>query len=358
MPAVDLDRLDLATADPGGMLATVESVPERWAAGLSAALAAPPPNVPTGMDAVVIAGMGGSGITADVGSVVARDRGRLPVIAVKEAALPAFVGGRTLVVGVSHSGATAETLRCLAAAHAAGAACYAVTSGGTLAARAAEFGCPVANVPGAVQPRANLPHLVSALLVVLERAGAVDGIVEQIEAIPPFLDGTMRKWRADVPLRANPAKQLAVELAGLAPVFYGARGWMGVAALRAKCQVNENAERPAFWNELPELAHNELVAWTSPHEVSERAGVVLLRSVEDEPPATARGFELLGDVLAERAGHVAAIHFDGPTPLARFAAACAFVDLLSVYLALLAGVDPTPVRAIETFKRGLTVVRE
>lgn len=352
---MDLDRLDLASADPEGMLATVEAAPRQWTAGIAAALAAPPPDVPADLDAVVVAGMGGSGISADVGVVAARDRGRVPVVAAKEAVLPAFVGPRTLVVGVSHSGATTETLECVEAAHAAGASCYVITSGGALAARATELGCPVAAVPGEGQPRANLPNLASALLVALERAGAVAGMVDQFNSLPAFLDETMRTWRADVPLRINPVKQLASDMAELVPVFYAARGWMGIAALRGKCQVNENAERPAFWDELPELAHNELVAWTSPHEISARTGVVLIRSADDETPAIARGFELLAEAVGERAAHVAPVRFEGPTPLARLAAACTFVDILSVHLAFLGGVDPTPVRAIAAFKRGLSV---
>ncbi|MGH3440975.1 MAG: SIS domain-containing protein, partial [Nitriliruptorales bacterium] len=303
-------------------------------------------------------GMGGSGITADVAAVAARDRGRVPVIAAKEPVLPAFVGPRTLVVGVSHSGNTAETVESLAAARAAHAPCYVITSGGALAEQAAAWGCPVATVPGDGQPRANLAALVTALLTVLERAGAVDGVLADLDGLPRFLDDTMRKWRGDVPLRANPVKQLASDMGALVPLFYAARGWMGIAALRGKSQVNENAERPAFWNELPELAHNELVAWTSPHDVSARAAVVLLRSADDETADAARRFELLADVVADRAAHVATIHFEGPSALARFAAAAAFVDLLSVYLAFLGGVDPTPVGAIDAFKRGLSYATE
>lgn len=346
-----LDRLD--APDPDGMLARVERSPAQWREALELADRAAVPVVGRRLRAACVAGMGGSGIAGDVAVAVAGASSDVPVVAVKDYALPGFVGPDTLVVLVSHSGDTEETLSAYDRAGQAGAARVVVSSGGALSARAAADGVACLQTPPAGPPRANLAHLTVPVLVCLERAGALRGIMPALDGVAGHLDGMLSAWRHDRPVDDNPVKRLAAALHERVPVFYAAGGLPAVAARRAKCQVNENAERPAFCGVLPEIDHNEIVGWSAGSGLGRHFGVVELRSHPDEDPRIARRFDVTREVIADRVGAVATFESRGPTPIARFAAVVLFVDLLSVYLAYLDGTDPTPVEAIDTLKRRL-----
>lgn len=355
-PGVRLDAVNLSRADPEGMLGWVESSPRQWDQAVELARRSALPEVDTSrLRLVLVAGMGGSGIAGDVATVAARYHGRLPMIPVKGPDPGRLVGPETLLVAISHSGNTRETLAATEAALAADAAVVGVTSGGQLARRLGETDATVVTVPGEGQPRANLAHLAATTLVVLERLGLLTGTMRQLEGVGDHLRALAAAWHHARPARANLIKRMAGDLDGLCPVFYGARGWPAVAALRGKCQVNENAKRPAFCGELTEIDHNEVVGWRALPEVARRLAVVELHSPVDEPPEVAAAFAATRDAVGGRAGAYLTAETFGPTPLARLAGLLLFVDLLSVYLAFLEGQDPTPVTAIDTLKQRLAV---
>ena len=350
---VDLDHLDLDRLDPQDMLGTVESSPGQWRSALRAARAAPAPPEFDDLRAVIVAGMGGSGIAADIAATAATIAGRVPVVPAKGYDVGGLAGPDTLVILVSHSGNTEETLACYRSAGKAKAKRYAVTAGGHLAEFAEADGVPIAHVVQGGQPRAALPSLVTPVLVALERAGVISDVIDELEAVADHLDAVIASWNHEVPTADNLVKQVAMALDGRVPLFVGGRGWQAVAALRGKCQVNENAQRPAFAAELPELDHNEIVGWRALPEVGERFGIVELRSPEDEHPQTARRFAITADVIGDGVGTIQTFETSGPSPIARFATSVLFVDLLSVHLAFLEEQDPTPVEAIDTLKRRL-----
>lgn len=348
-PATDLDALDLARLDPQGMLATVEATAQQWADGLETALAGPPPGA-TGPAAVVVAGMGGSGIAGDVAALAATRQGRAPVVPAKGYRLPGWVGPGTLVVAVSHSGNTEETRACVDQAVAAGADLYGVTSGGALAERFAAEGVPTTTIAGGGQPRASLPSLATPVLVALERAGVLDGVTEHLRSVSAHVAALTELWAHEVPTALNEVKQAALALDGRVPSFYGGQGEAALVALRAKCQVNENSKRPAFWHEYPELDHNEVVGWEGLPDVGARFGLVELRT-DDEHPQIRRRFEATRAIIGDHLGAHVSHQLTGAHWLERFAGGVLFVDLLSVHLGLLEGADPTPVHAIEDLKR-------
>lgn len=332
------------------MLGAVERSPDQWRAALERADHAPVlTERAEDVRAVLVAGMGGSGIAGDVAATAADERCDVPVIPVKGPALPRYADRSTPLIAVSYSGGTAETLACLEDAVRRGLPACVVTSGGRAESIALDHGLGVARLPGGGQPRANLPHLAGAVLAILARSRLLPGILDELAGVPDHLDSHLSAWSHDRPERDNAVKRLAVRIGRSLPVFYGARGWMALAALRAKCQVNENAERPAFHNEVPELEHNEVVGWSHARARSD-VTVVQLRDRQDPSPLD-RHLDALRPVID--GGLSAVIDWDvhGPTPLARFAAAVLAVDLLSVYLAVLEGHDPTPVAAIDELKR-------
>jgi glucose/mannose-6-phosphate isomerase len=296
-----------------------------------------------------VAGMGGSGIAGDVAALFADRHGTVPVVPVKSYSLPSWTGPQDLVVAVSHSGGTEETHACLDDAEQRGASISVVTSGGRLLERARAGGWPATVVPGGQQPRASLPYLATPTLVSLVRAGVLaEGLLDDLADVGDHVDALVGRegWDAGADSRL---RAVAVALSSGLPVVYGGAGLAALVAERARCQINENAKRPAMSNALPEADHNELVGWETG-----LAGTPLawweLRSPDDEHPQVARRFDATfaaaGDAFASRTVSELA----GPTGIARFAVGVAEVDLVSVYLAFLGGVDPTPVSSIEALK--------
>jgi len=318
-----------------------------------------PPSAPTGL---VICGMGGSAIGADLVLASLPDL-PVPAAVVRGYALPGWVGPQTLVVAASYSGDTEETLACLEAALDRGCVPVCVSSGGRLAKLAGDHELPLVLIPGGQQPRASLGYLSVPLLAVLEAAGlcgAQEAHVDEAVALlrrgntvhgpeAPETSGASDPGPAGPP--GATAKGLARLLHGRQAVVYGAASTVAVAR-RWKGQINENAKAPAFWNELPELDHNELMGWTSLPELAAGTLAVFVNDEQTDARLLRRA-ELTAAVLAERGVAVAQVWAQGSSRLARLFSLVQLGDYASFYLALLYGVDPTPVAAIQDFKAKL-----
>lgn len=337
---LDDDTL-LAAIDPAEALGAVESSPQQWedARGI----------VDFELDlrrtdAVVVAGMGGSGIAADVVAVLARDRLPVPVIVHKGFGLPGFVGRRTVVVAISYSGQTEETLSAAERAVERGATLVSISSADALVAGAS------ANlhvtVPGGLQPRHACGYLTVPALTVLGLAAGVD---EAVAAQRQVLADCGRA----VPTMANPAKRLGLRLAEAFPVCYGTGGLGTVAARRLVCQLQEHAKLPAYHAELPELAHNEILAWQERSPFEGVATVVWVRDRSGEDPRVAARVPLVERAVGARARGSDTIAARGQAALARIAALLLNADLVSVYAAIARGQDPTPIRGVSDLKAAL-----
>ena len=328
--------------DPADALGDVEATAEQWR---SAADAAPGPRDPAAYDAVVISGMGGSGIAGDVLWALSLDGYPRPIVVHKGYRLPAFAGPRTLAVVFSHSGSTEEALSAFDAAGEAGAQRLVVTSGGALAERAEAAGVEVALMPrGSRPPRHSLGSLLVPALVAL---GLDDGLDEAVEVIA----GVVRDCGRDVPTSANVLKQLANQIAGgVVPLAWGGHGIGSVAAYRLKCQLNENAKVPAVHAELPEAAHNDVVGWESRSALTGIGALVSLRDPAGEHPRISRRFEITSALLGERLAWTAELSARGSSALARIASLLIQSDLVSVYTAIAADRDPSPIASIDRLK--------
>ena len=336
----DLDDLErTAAVDPLDALGDVEAAAGQWraAVGLADDVRAPLDLV----DQVVVCGMGGSGIVADVVRAVA-DRGHdLPVIAHKAPGLPSWVGGATLVVAVSYSGNTAETLASARAALERGAPVLGVTSGGQMADLLDDADQPVITVPGGGQPRHSTGSLLVPVLQALELDGELDAAIDRLAAVAEANHRT-------VPTADNAAKQLALELAAAegVPALHGTAGIGEVAAYRLRCQLAENAKMRSVHAGLPELCHNDVVGWSDP---ATRGPVLWLA----EDPAQDRRVTVLRDLFADRFVWDQVVAAEGDGPLERFVSLTGFVDLVSVHTAIARGTDPTPVTPIDQMKAAL-----
>jgi glucose/mannose-6-phosphate isomerase len=352
----DPDRL--AAGDPGGMLGLVASAGQQARMALAAArgadLAVPAPA------AMVVAGMGGSGIAGDVLAALAFTAARVPVLTVKSDRLPGFVGPDTLLVAVSYSGSTDETVSAAEQGLAAGARLVAVASGGRLAQLAEAHQAPRVPVPAGMPPRAALWSLVVPVLAAAEAAGVLPGATADVPAVAEALDAEDADLGPAAPAGRNPAKRAAARLAGKLPVAWGTGALGAVAATRFRAQCNENAKVSAIGTALPEADHNEVMALEG--GLGRDRELVVLRDEPGEHPRDPHRLEaVLEAVGLDAAGAWDADARDAPVlrragtgpALARLARLVAFADYTSVYLALARGVDPTAIATIDRVKAGV-----
>lgn len=332
------------------MLAAVEGWADQWRAAAGLAASIPPSDgLPS---AVVVCGMGGSGIAGDVARALVEPYCSVPVRLIRGHEIPGFVGTETLVVCVSYSGNTTETLACFDEAVRRGARTVAITSGGSLAARAQEAGALwVQPVPGLAMPRSALPALTVPLLTVLDRAGVVTA-EETIGACGAHADRCVAAWRREVPTGDNRAKQLALLIDGRLPVIWGSEGTQSVAALRWKGQLAENAKIPSSASMLPELCHNDIVGLEHGHAALAGAILLVLRVEGGHAGQDAR-LKAAVDLVQDSFDAVEVVAVGGATAAERLVESMILADFVSVYSAIARDIDPTPIDAIARLKAAL-----
>jgi glucose/mannose-6-phosphate isomerase len=349
--------------DPGGMAAAMAGLADQIETGWSAArqalkeagwrgpvpsATAPCPGAFAG--GVISCGMGGSAIGADVVRA-AVPRLPVPFEAVRGFDLPRWAGPDSVVIATSYSGSTVETLSCVEAAAEQGCTPVCVTGGGALTSLAAENGWPLVPVPGGLQPRAALGYLLSAVAAVLQAAGLGADLRTQVPQAVAVLRERAAALAPDADEAGNEARGIAARLRGRVAVIYGA-GVTVPAARRWKTQINENAKAPAYFVAAPELLHNEVCGWAGATDADTRIAAVVLSDGQGDQRLRRR-MDLVARSLEDRAATVVQVECRGTAPLARCLSALTLGDWTSYYLALLNGVDPTPVPAIEELKQVL-----
>jgi glucose/mannose-6-phosphate isomerase len=379
---LDDDRLDnveaVASIDPQQMLRAVATAAAQVRRGRTAARDA-------GVDAwqpderpraVVIAGMGGSGIAGDVVAALAGPASPVAVVVHRGPGLPAWVGATDMVVAVSCSGSTAETLSAADEAVRRGARLVGVCADDSpLADRCLHARSPHISVAAELTPRSSFWALTTPIVVALSRMSLIDLGADDaaVESTAVRLEAVAEMCRPDRESFVNPAKTLALELAGTLPMAWGAGQMGAVAAYRFACQLAENAKLPAVWGFLPEAHHNLVVTLDGPlaggtaeqdifrdrvdDEQPLRTRLLLLHD-DDEEAATAARVSLSEDLAASRGVPVGVLRSEGRHPFERLASLVGIVDYASVYLAIGFGIDPTPVAPIDDVKARLASIAQ
>jgi glucose/mannose-6-phosphate isomerase len=303
----------------------------------------------SGVENAVLAGMGGSALP---GVFLQSWPGlNVPFEIVRNYNLPKYVGAKTLFISSSYSGNTEETLSALAEAEAKNAQIVVIAAGGKLAEIAKEKSYPLFMIPSGIQPRMSAFYFLAAFTQLLEPLKLIDaGSVEQLAKAGEWLKDQTGSWRPDVATKDNLAKQTAVELAGKTVIMY-AGPLMFPAANKWKIGSNENAKNLAWSNQYPEFNHNEFIGWSS-HPVDKPFGVVDIRSNLEDPRIQKR-FELSERLLSGKRPVPIVIKPQGETLLQQLLWSSVLGDFVTIYLALLNGVNPTPVDLVEKFKTEL-----
>lgn len=340
------DAGTVPSSDPSGLLdAYLEAggrLRQAYDAGRAAGLA---PTVELG--SLVFCAMGGSAAAGDAIAAAMERRAGMPMMTVRDYVLPAFCDERSLVVCLSYSGTTEETLSAFGEAVARGCSVLAVCSGGALAERASEAGAPVVLLPADLpQPRAALGSLVGGALGALA-ATALPSVDAEVDEAAAVLD----ELAAGLGKEGSEAGAVADWIGDRIPVVWSSGAAGGAAAWRWKCAFNENAKVPAFASTLPELDHHEIVGWSAGH--GRGFAVIVLRHAGEHPTVPLRLRATIGAVRRSGLEH-REVGARGRTGLAQVLSLMLLGDAASVRHAVSRGVDPAPIEAITEVKRRIS----
>lgn len=332
----------LSSLDSQGMLSIVEELPQqcRDAYKLDTSNL-----VPTYVKNIVISAMGASAIAGDLLRSYVQDEMHIPTSIFRTYALPAYVDKDSLVIVLSYSGNTEEVLSSYYKAREIGAKVIVITAGGMLCELAKNDNVPFFLFPLGYPARTTVGMCFIYLLKIYESLGFIKNKLLAVDNMLILLENLQKKWWMASSQSENLAKSIARNIQSRIPIIYGSSGIMGTLAKRWKCQINENANMVAFCNDFPELNHNEMMGWcgNSPHY--RQFFFIILRD-KDEDPVMHLHIDFTKSLLIKKST-VEELWSIGDTILEKIFSFLYLGDLMSVYLALLTGVDPTPIEAID-----------
>jgi glucose/mannose-6-phosphate isomerase len=302
-----------------------------------------------GLRNIIVAGMGGSGLAAQY--IKSWPALAVPYEVVRDYKLPDYAGRSTLFIASSYSGNTEETVEALADAEQKKCHIVVIAAGGKLADVAKKKGYPYLQIPSGLQPRMAAFYNLAALVQVLTGLQlAPDDNAQELRKTANWLGQQVSAWRADTKTDQNLAKQVALELIGNSPVIYSSSMFYPVA-YKWKINMNENAKNVAWCGTYPEFNHNEFLGWTS-HPIDKPYKVVDLRSSLDHPQISKR-FEISDRLLSGKRPAAYTVQLQGETLLQQLLWGTVLGDFVSIYVAILNGLNPTPVEIIERLKKEL-----
>lgn len=303
---------------------------------------------------VVVAGMGGSGLAAKV--YKSWPGISVPFELTQDYELPAYVDNNTLLVVSSYSGNTEEELSIINqvidqdVAEDKRPMVVVITSGGKLKEIAEQHNIPNITLPSGYQPRMTLGYQLRALCELFESAGLGNGSIEKLEEAANWLKDKLDSWLPTVPAKDNFAKKLALDIIGKSVVIYSS-GKLAPVAYKWKISFNENAKSIAWWNQYSEFNHNEFLGWTN-QPVEKPYAVIDLRSSLDNSQIQKR-FIVSDQLLSGKRPSPEVVNLEGEELLEQIVWGIALGDFVSLYVAILSGIDPTPVDLIESLKEKL-----
>lgn len=352
---MDLDDLDfIHQHDPNKMLAEIDNLPQQLQSAWEMAQHQPLEALKdsTDLKRVLIAGMGGSAIGADLLAAYISPACRLPVFVQRDYGLPAWAHGpETLVIASSHSGNTEETIDSFTAALKSNCRLLAICTGGELELRAGRVGIPVWKFSHVGQPRAAVGFSFGLLLAVFARLGFIPSPEKELQDAVSSMQSHQGYLQAKVPVSNNPAKRMAGQMAGRWVNIYGA-GLLAPVARRWKGQINELSKAGAGFEILPEADHNALAGAYFPEQALAQTIHVFLHAPADYPRNRIR-LDLTRQALMGVGLNTELCEFLGDSRMAQMWNAIHFGDYTAFFLAMVYGVDPWDTSMLEEFKKNL-----
>jgi glucose/mannose-6-phosphate isomerase len=351
-----LTRAEIAKIDRADMLGRVLSMPQHFLEALQRTQSVRLELNASRIQNIVVAGMGGSAISGELAKSLTYNQLPVPLSVCRSYHLPNFVDHHSLVIVSSYSGNTEETLSMFEQALRREAQIVCVTSGGKAGSMAEAKGLSTFFLPPGFPPRSALVHLFVPLLKTLHAGRFISNPEADIKETVALLEQLGRRYHPENEAPPNAAKRLALALRERLPLIYAPEIYEAVA-WRWKEQFCENAETLAWHNVFPEMNHNELVGWGQRRETEQRLQVIYLRdrqatSNEIHSQVHAR-MDLTRELIERTGAPIIEAASEGQSLLARFFSLIFLGDMASVYVAVLNGIDPTPVEKIDYLKNRL-----
>lgn len=300
---------------------------------------------------VVCSGMGGSAIGADIIRSYVADDAEIPVFVNRNYGLPNFVDKDSLVIVSSYSGETEETLSAYCDARSRGSEIIVITSGGQLGRKAAEDNIPCVKIPSGLPPRAALGYSFFPLLILFSKLEIIKDQSALIDdAVNSMANLKNSKLGSAVKSKDNPAKKIANEIFKKIVIIYAGQDHMESVVTRWKGQLAENSKTLASSSLFPEMSHNEIVGWEYPKKNLQGLAVIMLRDAADHP-RTSKRMDVTKNILKKMNIDAVEVASTGRELLTRMFSLIYMGDFVSFYLAILNGVDPTPVERIAYLKK-------
>lgn len=299
---------------------------------------------------ILITGMGGSGIGANLVESLTFGRIPIPINVCKGYNIPQFVSPHTLFIACSYSGDTEETLAAINKAMLKRAHIICITSGGKMLELAKEYNLFWIQIPGGSKsPRGNLGYMMVSLFYALYHTNLIGAaFIKETENAIEYLD------RGEKAIQSE-AELIAKKLKGKFPIIYCDER-LKAMAIRFQNQLNENAKQLAHVNTFPEMNHNEIAGWQFPEPVLQTAQVVYLYSDHDHPRVEKR-MEICRDIFEKRSNPIIDIVAEGASLLEQYYYLIHLTDWISYFLARENGVEAGPVEAIEYLKDELAKIK-
>ncbi|TSC92440.1 MAG: glucose/mannose-6-phosphate isomerase [Candidatus Berkelbacteria bacterium Licking1014_7] len=301
---------------------------------------------------IVMTGMGGSSMGAALVKTLTDPTTKMPIEVVREYNLPNYVDEKTLVIGISYSGNTEETVSAVSDALKRGGKIIGISSGGKMETLSRKHHFPFYKINYGSQPRAALGYSYTALLAIMSKLGNIEITDEMIKKTVSQMKLAMKKISPENETAQNPAKQMARQILGKIPVIIGAQT-MSEVARRYKGQFNENSKSTAYFEALPEMNHGALAGTVFPEKVSEKIFVIFLSSKFNHPQNKKR-IDITGQIFEKRRIPYEIIEpSPAANPMAEQMLSIHFGDFVSYYLALLHNTDPEEIEIVDFLKESL-----
>ncbi|OGD66319.1 bifunctional phosphoglucose/phosphomannose isomerase [Candidatus Berkelbacteria bacterium RIFCSPHIGHO2_12_FULL_36_9] len=347
----------LKKLDPSGMMQSINDLPDQvdncWKQLQSYAV----PTHYIKCNKVVILGMGGSAIGGDLTASLALSSSKLPIHIHRDYNLPNFVDHETLVIAVSYSGTTEETLDGFNKAGELGAKLIAISTGGPIESLCRKYRAPIFKIEYGAMPRAALGYLFTSVIGVLNKLGIISLGQQEIPEAVKAMKNLQKKIYFPTPTNQNQAKQLAQKIVNYIPVIM-ASGTLSQVARRWKNQFNENAKQMSVFESFPELCHNVIVGLDYPKKLNDKIFIISLESEFDHPRNQLRR-NIVHQIFRKKGIAHDLIKVNTPqSPLIEMLLMTLLGDYVSYYLSLLNNTDPTPVQAINFLKEKLSEAKD
>lgn len=338
--------MTISPKDKANLYQKILDFPRQFREGIESAKSIVPQNSNGAFSNLIIAGMGGSSLPGQMFKTVNQQirATNLPVIIHQNYGLPEQLGPDSLVICVSYSGNTEETLSAFQEARSKKAKIITMGTGGKLAELARENNIPHVFVPVGFPPRAIIGYMFSALTKALSNIGVVEDISGSLlplekDLVPENLEETGRSF--------------IDKLMSKVPLIYCSEKWEILGRIW-KINFNETTEVPSFFSVLPDLNHHEMAGFTDhgPHSNHKDFRLLILADPEEDSPILRR-MQVTSELLDENEVHSDIINLEGKNVFEKMFSNIVLSYWISYYLAQKYDIEPSTARLTEEFKKRL-----